>query len=219
MCLCTFICERGFILNSFDLFGYHLINSFAGHHFIIDKIMAFFAQYALELYFVLFILAWFTLPKPESQKRHALVVTGISGVLALCFNALIGHFFFRPRPFVSLPKGTFTQLIPHSVDTSFPSDHSSGSFGFAAGSWRNSTFWVRRSFTILAIIVAFARVYTGVHWPTDVLAGIVIGIISAKLVWVINPLFRPLTLLGLRLFHYGKFSKKNSRLISKKAQR
>lgn len=194
-------------MNSFDLFGYHLINQWAGHHPVLDKLMAFFAQYALELYAVLFLLTWFTLPKPESDRRHALVVAGFSGVLALVFNAIIGQFFFRPRPFVTLQKGTFTQLIPHSSDTSFPSDHTSGSFGFAAGSWRKTSFWVRWSFTVLAILVAIARVYTGVHWPTDVLAGVVIGIVSGKIVWLINPVLRPLTNLGLRIFHYGKYAK------------
>ncbi|OLN30656.1 MULTISPECIES: phosphatase PAP2 family protein [Desulfosporosinus] len=203
-------------MNSFDLFGYHFINQWAGHHPVLDKLMAFFAQYALELYAVLFLLAWFTLPKSDSDKRHAMVVAGFSGVLALVFNAIIGQFFFRPRPFVTLPKGTFTQLIPHSFDTSFPSDHTSGSFGFAAGSWKKASFWVRWSFTILAVLVAFARVYTGVHWPTDVLASVIIGFVSAKIVWLINPLFKPLTNLGLRLFHYGKYSKETSKLVIKK---
>ena len=197
-------------MNLFDLSGYHLINQWAGHHPVVDKIMAFFAQYALELYVVLFLLAWFTLPKTESEKRHALVVAGFSGVLALGLNVLIGQFFFRPRPFVTLPKGTFTQLIPHSFDTSFPSDHTSASFGFATGSWNKASLWVKWSFTLLAILVAIARVYTGVHWPTDVLASIIIGIVSAKIIWLINPLFLPLTNLGLRIFHYGKFAKRNS---------
>lgn len=197
-------------MNSFDLFGYHLINHLAGHHPVLDNLMAFFAQYALKLYVGLFILAWFTLPKSDSERRHALVIAGFSGALALAFNALIGLYIFRPRPFVALPKGTFTQLIPHSFDTSFPSDHTSGSFGFAAGSWKTASFWVRWSFTILAILVAFARIYTGVHWPTDVLAGIVIGIVSSQIIRLINPLFKPLTNLSLRIFYYGKYAKENS---------
>ena len=197
-------------MNSFDLFGYHLLNQFAGHHYSIDLIMSFFAQYALELYACLFIIAWFTLPKPETDRRHALVIMGLSGILALIINLVISNIWFRPRPFVTLPKGTFTQLIPHSVDASFPSDHASGSFGFAAGSWNKAPFWVSWSFTLLAILVAIARVYTGVHWPTDVLASVIIGVVSAKVIWLINPIFRPLTNLADRIFRYGKYAKGNS---------
>ena len=119
---------------SFDLSGYHLINQWAGHILILDKFMSFTAQYALELYALLFVVAWFTLPKPEVNRRHALIVAGFSGILALLINVLVSHVWFRPRPFVSLPKGSFTQLIPHPINASFPSDHVSGSFAFAAGS-------------------------------------------------------------------------------------
>lgn len=199
-------------MNFFDLNGFHFINHLAGHHPAVDKIMVFFAQYAFALYVVLFLLAWFTLPKSDSEKRHALILAGFSGVLALGCNFLISQFYYRPRPFVSLPQGTFTQLLPHSLDTSFPSDHTSGSFGFAAGSWKTASFRIKWSFTLVAILVAISRVYTGEHWPTDILASIVIGIVSSKIIWFINPLFRPLTNLGLRIFHYGQYSKDNSRI-------
>lgn len=193
-------------MNWFDLSGYHALNQWAGHIHSLDLIMSFFAQYALEIYAVLFVIAWFTLPKPDTDLRHALVIMGLSGILALILNVVIANIWFRPRPFVTLPKGTFTQLIPHSVDASFPSDHASGSFGFAAGSWNKAPFWVRWSFTLLAFLVAIARVYSGVHWPTDVLASVVIGVASSKIIWLINSLFKPLTNLILRIFHYGKYA-------------
>jgi len=154
-------------MNTFDLYGYHFLNQWAGHLPMFDKFMSFTAQYALELYALMFVVAWFILPQRESNRRHALVVAFFSGVLALLINVLVSHIWFRPRPFISLSKGSFTQLIPHSIDASFPSDHVSGSFAFAAGSWKDSEHWVSYSFTILAILVAIARVYTGVHWPTD----------------------------------------------------
>jgi len=193
-------------MNSFDLFGYHLINQWAGHVPLLDMFMSFTAQYALELYGLLFLIAWFTLPKSEGDRRHALVVAGFSGVLALIINVLVSHIWFRPRPFVSLQKGSFTQLIPHSNDASFPSDHVSGSFAFAAGSWKNSDHWVSYSFTSLAIIVAVARIYTGVHWPTDVLAAAIVGLLSARIMWAINPLMKPVSQFGLRLFHFGQYA-------------
>lgn len=194
-------------MNAFDVFGYHMINHLAGHIALLDKIMAFIAKDALELYAVLFVVAWFKLPKPEVKKRHALIVMGFSGILALLFNVVISHIWFRPRPFVTLPKGSFEQLIPHPADASFPSDHTAGSFGFAAGSWKQSEGWVSKSFTILAILVAIARVYCGLHWPTDVLAGVVIGIVSAVIMRKFNSVLRPLTEVGLRIFRYGKYAK------------
>lgn len=193
-------------MNSFDLYGYHWINQWAGHIPTLDKFMSFIAQYGLELYAFLFVVAWFALPKPEGNRRHALIVAGFSGILALLINVLISHVWFRPRPFVSLSKGSFTQLIPHSIDASFPSDHVSGSFAFAAGSWKNAERWVSYSFTILAILVAIARVYTGVHWPTDVIAGAIVGLLSARIMWAVSPVLTPFTQIGLRLFHFGPYS-------------
>ncbi|GAB6171878.1 undecaprenyl-diphosphate phosphatase BcrC [Paradesulfitobacterium aromaticivorans] len=195
-------------MNVFDLAGYHLINHLAGQVALVDKLMAFGAQYALELYALLFLIAWFVLPSSDTNHRHALMVMGFSGIFALIINVLIAQVWFRPRPFVTLPQGSFHQLIPHAHDSSFPSDHTAGSFAFAAGSWRKSERWVSLSFTFLAVFVAVARIYTGVHWPTDVLAGVVVGLFSARITWALNRFFKPLTNLGLRIFHYGQYSKK-----------
>ncbi|WP_407309558.1 undecaprenyl-diphosphatase [Desulfosporosinus sp. SB140] len=187
----------------FDIQGYHLFNQYAGHHQFLDKAFAFLAQYSLELYVVLFVIAWLSLPKSEIKQRHALVIMGLAGVLGLFINVIVSHIYFRPRPFMVLEKGTFTQLIPHSPDASFPSDHTTGSFGFAAASWGKAPKWTTMSFTILAVLNGVARLYVGVHWPTDVIAGMIIGTLSGRVLWKFSHLFQPLTNLGLRLFHYG----------------
>jgi len=190
-------------MNAFDVSVFHLINQFAGHVPILDLVMVFFARYALELYALLFIIAWFTLPKTDTKHRHALVVAGCAGVLALAVNFLIAHIWFRPRPFTVLPRGSFTQLIPHGNDSSFPSDHTSGSFAFAAASWGNNEKWISRSFTWLAVIVMVARVYVGVHWPTDVIAGLVVGTLSGRLMWKFSRYLNPITAIGLKISRYG----------------
>lgn len=199
-------------MNKFDLFYYHLLNNFAGHNPFFDAFFSFIAQYALEIYALLFIAIWLTLPKKQGKQRHALIVMVFTGVLALLINLLISHIWFRSRPFVMLSKGQFTQLIPHSVDASFPSDHASGSFGFAAASWGKSPKWISYCFTIFAVLVGLSRIYCGVHWPTDIIASLLVGVLSSKVVWRFNYLLNPVTYLGLKLFHYGKFSKPKARL-------
>jgi undecaprenyl-diphosphatase len=193
-------------MNSFDLTVFHFINQFAGHLPIMDALLSFIAQYALEIYALLFIVAWFTLPKTDERYRHGLVVTVLGGVLALIINVVIAHVWYRDRPFVVLPKGTFTQLIPHSIDSSFPSDHGSGSFAFAAGTWGKTAKWTSRTFTILAFVVSFSRVYAGVHWPTDVMASFVVGTLSGRVIWKLSPVIRPLTNVGLNLFKFGQYA-------------
>lgn len=194
---------RATFKNPFDLSIYHFINGLAGYSRGLDEIMIFFAKYALEFYALLFILAWFVLPKRDLGHRHALVIAGLSGVLALIINVIISHVWFRPRPFTVLPKGTFTQLIPHSNDASFPSDHTSGSFGFASGSWGKNTKWISATFTVIAMIVMISRIYVGVHYPTDVIASIVVGFISSKIMWQFSRFFFPLTSFVAKLFKFG----------------
>lgn len=196
-------------LNPFDVTLYHLINGLAGHSPVLDTIMIFFAKDALEIYAVLFVVAWFALPKKDIQNRHALIVAGIAGLLALIINVIISHIWFRPRPFTVFQKGTFTQLIPHSSDASFPSDHTSGSFGFAAGSWGKQQKWISHTFTIIAITVMIARVFVGVHYPTDVIGGLIVGVISGKLMWKFSHLLFPLTSFVAKIFKFGPTVKAN----------
>ncbi|WP_407307079.1 phosphatase PAP2 family protein [Desulfosporosinus sp. SB140] len=133
---------------------------------------------------------------------------GLAGVLGLIINVLISHIYFRPRPFMVLKKRTITQLIPHSLDASFPSDHTTGSFGVAAASLGKASKWITISFTLLAILNGIARLYVGVHWSTDVIAGIVIGTICGRLLWKFSSIFQPITDFGLRLFHFGSYEPK-----------
>lgn len=198
---------HGALLNPFDVTVYHFVNGFAGRSPILDAFMVFFAKYALEIYAVLFVVAWFALPKRDLKNRHALVIAGLAGVLALVVNVIIGHIWVRPRPFTVFSKGSFTQLIPHSADASFPSDHASGSFGFAAGSWGKQQKWISYSFTVVAVLVMIARVFVGVHYPTDVIGGMVIGIICGRVMWKFSRFLLPLTSFVAKLFHFGPTDK------------
>ena len=186
-------------MNPFDLILFHLINQLAGHHALLDGRMIAFAKYSPAIFSALFIIAWFLLPRGDVAKRQALVVSVAGGVLALLINLAITYIWIRSRPFAVLPPGQVTQLIPHVADASFPSDHVSGSFGFAAALWRREPKRLGLLFTAIGIVVAFARVYVGVHWPTDVIAGVGVGLVAGEMVWLASPVLRPITRIGMRL--------------------
>lgn len=190
-------------MDPFDVSLYHAINGLAGHSTLLDDIMKFFAKDALEIYAVMFIMGWFAIARNNIKSRHALVMSGLAGILALCINVVIAHIWFRPRPFTVLPHGSFTQLIPHSPDASFPSDHASGSWAFAAGTYGKAPKLAQWTFTAVALIVMFARVYVGVHWPTDVLGSVVVGVFSGRVIWLLSPVVYPITAYVAKLFRFG----------------
>lgn len=94
-------------------------------------------------------------------------------------NNIIKNLVQRPRPFV-----TFTDLrilIPTPSEFSFPSGHTSSSFAAAAVFYR---FFPKRlgiPAIVLAGLIGFSRLYVGVHYPTDVLAGVIMGILLSYL--------------------------------------
>ncbi len=91
-----------------------------------------------------------------------------------------------------------------ATGTSFPSGHTQAGANFCTALARATG---RRRFYILAavvpVLIALSRLYCGVHWPTDVLAGLAIGILLPLLLWRlyrrILPNKRPLFFLGLTL--------------------
>jgi membrane-associated phospholipid phosphatase len=78
----------------------------------------------------------------------------------------------RDRPYARYPVSVV--LVDKTTDPSFPSDHATVSGALTGGLWltRRRIRWVALG---LAILMAATRVYAGVHYPADVLAGLAIG--------------------------------------------
>lgn len=109
---------------------------------------------------------------------------GVLTLVGLALNALIGEQFLkfvfqRPRPYVDFP---FVDLLVGKYGSfSFPSGHTASSF---AAAFILSRYLKRFSlfFWILAVVISFSRVYLFVHYPSDVLGGIVLGLFCGVLV-------------------------------------
>ncbi len=170
-----------FPITGFDRHWFLVINGWTAISPVLNDLAIVLAKYAPELWAVIFLLLWFWPPLKQNRSRRAVVYATVAGVLALAINVSLSHFLpYRPRPFVFEPH-LVHQLISHKPDTSFPSDHAAGSFAFAIGLFyaRPRDGWWGLLF---AAAISVARVWVGVHWPTDVLAGAVIGLISGALV-------------------------------------
>ncbi len=105
---------------------------------------------------------------------------GICILSALIATVIISEFiikplFLRERPYMLNPE--FTLLIPEPSGTSFPSSHTSTSFASALQFFRvNKKAGIGAM--IFAGIIGFTRLYLYVHFPTDILGGIVLGLIT-----------------------------------------
>lgn len=113
---------------------------------------------------------------------------GICMLIALALGFVSGELILkniicRPRPFVSFPNYT-TLLISAPSGWSCPSGHSCSSFAVAAALFIHN----KRLGTpalILSALIAFSRVFLFVHWPSDVLLGAALGVISAIAVCIV----------------------------------
>ena len=93
----------------------------------------------------------------------------------------IKHAVMRPRPFLQIPDLILLGPLPRSF--SFPSGHTVCAFALAFIVWRLHRGWVRILVMALAVVMAFSRLYLGAHYPTDVLAGVVVAYLGSAFVW------------------------------------
>lgn len=166
----------------------HLINGPAGTHPLIDALMEGVAGGA-EFLFLGLIAVWFLYGwvRGRAQDRQGALTAFVAACGALTAIQVINHLWHRPRPFLAHPD-TVHLLIARSGDPSFPSDHAAAAFAIAV----TCCFFHRRlglATLAVAALLAYARVYVGAHYPTDVLAGAALG---ALLAWLLVAQLAPL---------------------------
>lgn len=105
--------------------------------------------------------------------------TGIVMAIALIVDLIFCNIIIKPLVARTRPYDINTAvklLIPAQVDYSFPSGHTAASFASAAAMYFSSCrFW--KAALVIAVAIAFSRLYLYVHFPTDVLAGALLGVL------------------------------------------
>jgi len=175
-----------------DLWAFGIVNGLAGELPWLDALMVsvvndYFVPASLGL---MLLAAWFSgRSVVERGQRQRLVLAAlISVATSSLVLAWINGIYFRPRPFAT---GAVNLLFYQPTDSAFPSNPAMVGFGMAAAVW-----WTHRPLGVVAYLLAAlfssARVYAGVTYPLDVVAGALIGFgftyLSTKAMEKIEPL-------------------------------
>jgi undecaprenyl-diphosphatase len=204
-------------LNSFDLRILTVLTGFAGKSRLFDHFLNLVARLDIFKGIALMCLFWYIwAQKPldehaniESRQKRLVVVligTTLIGGLSRGLQLLLP---IHQRPVLSNLGLAFPLLYsqPGSLNSwnSFPSDHSMFFFALGAGLWSIDRTAGLIAFLWTIIVVDFPRIYLGIHYPSDVLAGAVMGIISMRLLLAL-PLERFERVIGSwRHAHQGLF--------------
>ena len=114
--------------------------------------------------------------------RRAALAAVLSAGVALAIAKVVSELVDRARPFVVDPHGVHI-FAAHAPDPGFPSDHATGAFAVAMAIYLRSRLWGSVAL-LAATVLAIGRVAIGVHFPSDVLAGAVLGCAVALALFV-----------------------------------
>ena len=157
------------------------LNNLSGQSGLFDAVIVFLADYLQYFLGIVFLWLLFCSRYPQ-KKKYVFLFTVLLSILVACFGiaAIIHYFYHHPRPFLVYPVN---QIISAS-GSSFPSGHATFFFALAVvvflynkkiGGW----------FLAAALLISLARVYVGVYYPADILAGALIGIFTGWVVWAV----------------------------------
>lgn len=119
---------------------------------------------------------------PKTRKTGVIMMAALLADVLLC-NVVIKNLVARTRPF---DVNTAVQLlVAKPRDYSFPSGHTAASFASVTALYLAGEKKMWRAALVLAVLIALSRLYLYVHYPTDIIGGVVFGSLSGYLAYKI----------------------------------
>lgn len=161
-----------FFLHSVDVFILELVN-LSYHNFILDNLSLLISNLGIIYFWIIVsvILYLFGNEKGKIVAKRMIIIL----LLTTIITQLIKIFIMRPRPYTELSN---LILLDLGTDYSFPSGHTATSSAMAYVLSKEYNKWI---FILIPLVVAFSRLYIGVHYPSDVLGGFLLGFFIAYL--------------------------------------
>jgi undecaprenyl-diphosphatase len=170
-------------MNAFDINITTYINQFSQNSWVFDQVISFLSGSTLLKGGILVTIIWWAWFKSDEHQLHnrehiiSTLLCSFIGELLSRILSLTLPFRFRP-----LHEESLVFLIPYGMEetkfdgwSSFPSDHAVLFFALSTGLLFVSRKAGAFALAYTALFIAFPRIYLGLHYPTDIIAGAVIG--------------------------------------------
>lgn len=149
-------------------------STYVGEHFLFAPILKVIGVGLIYVIPIVLLILWFAV------SRKVALRAAIAGVFAWeGISKVIANLVDRPRP--SMSQIGAKELIFHRPDTSFPSDHSAFLMAIAVTFILMGQRKLGYTIIVMAVLIGIARVGIGVHFPADILAGWLVGLVTALL--------------------------------------
>ncbi len=166
------------VINIDQLILKYLTNSPLIGSWWLEKMWVILAIGLVYLVPLILIAGWFW----SAQTKRVVFKAGLAGLLAwLVISKTISYFVHRPRP-IDAVIGV-KELIFERSDFSFPSDHAAAIFAVALTIRLCGHRKLGNYLLVIGVIMSFARIMVGVHFPLDIIAGVGIGCLTALIIW------------------------------------
>jgi undecaprenyl-diphosphatase len=164
-----------------DLSIYRALNDFCGWSPVLDRLAVHGASVAGAVFMGIVGALWFSPDKDTTRRRQTIIIILLAVALSLVLNRVLSTFVpFRYRPMYSVGANAprFEWHADQENWSSFPSDNATYLFAISAGfrliSWRAGLL-----FAAFATYIAISRVFLGIHYPSDILVGAILGTATA----------------------------------------